>query len=291
MRLSVIIPNYNGEKLLAVLLPQVLRALASAPYAWEIIVSDDVSTDGSCALVEREFPQVKLACGEANVGFGGNCNRGAEQARGECLAFVNSDVEIDTDVFTPLLECLSPSLFAVMPLVFAEGLGRVENVQELWISRGLPWLRPVPGIPLENPASTAAHLEAPSQVQLCGAFFVCHARLFRELGGFSPEFGRAYWEDVDLGVRARKLGYETMVCPAATVLHRHSITMDEVLGDRGKRRNMLRNQAVFLRRNLDALRPVPLFRLYLLLRIPQRLLSGDFAAAGEYCRVLVRFRA
>ena len=292
MRLSVIIPNYTGEKLLAALLPQVLRVLASAPYAWEVIVADDASTDGSRELLVREFPQVKLAAGERNLGFGGNCNRGAALAQGEYLAFVNTDIELSTDAFTLLLECLTPRLFAAMPLVYAEGLGRVENVQELWISRGLPWLRPLPGVPLDSATGTAAALSgALRQVPLCGAFFICHARLFRELGGFSPEFGRAYWEDVDLGVRARGLGYETVVCPGATVVHRHSVTMDSALGSRGKRRNMLRNQAVFLRRNLDALRPVPLYRLYLLLRIPQRLLSGDFGAAVEYCRVLVRLRA
>jgi len=291
MRLSVIIPNYNGERLLAALLPQVLGVLEAAPYGWEVVVADDASSDGSRALVERGFPQVKLVAGDANLGFGGNCNRGAEAAQGQCLAFINTDIELDADVFTPLLDCLSPSLFAVMPLIYAAGLGRVENLQELWISRGLPWLRPLPGVPLESAAAAAVHLRAPRAVPLCGAFFVCHAALFSELGGFSSEFGRAYWEDVDLGLRARAHGYETVVCPGAAVVHRHSVTMDEVLGDRGKRRRMLRNQAVFLRRNLAWLRPVPLWRLYLLMRVPQRLLSGDFGAAAEYCRLLVRSRA
>jgi len=78
MRLSVIIPNYNGERLLAALLPQVLGVLEAAPYGWEVVVADDASSDGSRALVERGFPQVKLVAGDANLGFGGNCNRGAE---------------------------------------------------------------------------------------------------------------------------------------------------------------------------------------------------------------------
>jgi len=285
MRLSVIVPNFNGERLLPSLLENLQQNLSPVQYEWEIIVADDASTDGSCALIAERFPQVKLVAGERNLGYGGNCNRGAAAASGEYLAFVNSDISLNCDVFAPLMARLEGShgVFALMPLVFAEALGRVENLQEMWISRGLSWLRPVSDVIVEDWQEVADTLgDKLKTAPLCGAFFVCRREHFNELGGFDLAFGRAYWEDVDLGYRARRMGLATVICADAVVKHAHSQTLNRVLGDRGKRRSLLRNQALFLKRNLDLLRPVPWYRLYLLLRIPQRMLSGDWGTIPLY---------
>ena len=103
MRLSVIVPNFNGEGLLPSLLECLQESLSPVQYEWEIIVADDASTDDSCALIAERFPQVKLVAGERNLGYGGNCNRGAAAASGEYLAFVNSDISLNCDVFAPLM--------------------------------------------------------------------------------------------------------------------------------------------------------------------------------------------
>lgn len=290
MRLSVVIPNYNGERLLPRLLPQALACLSSAPYESEVIVADDASTDSSVAMLRRDFPSVRVVEGKANAGFGGNCNRGAAAAQGDYIVFANSDIVLEGDPFTPLLETLdaAPDAFAAMPLVYAAPLKRVENVQEIWLSRGLPWLRAIPGMPVEDlPALQVALAGKPIEAALCGAFFACRREEFNKLGGFSPAFGRAYWEDVDLGCRAKALGMKTVVITSALVRHEHSQTMDAVLGDIGKRRRMLRNQAVFLRRNLASLKPIPNYRLYLLLRIPQRIISGDWCAIAPYLALIL----
>jgi len=288
MRLSVIIPNYNGEQLLPPLLDAVVGALAAARYSWETVVSDDASTDGSCSLISAQYPQVKLVRAIRNVGFGENCNLGASVASGEFLAFVNNDIRFGCDVFSPLIEQLSvrPGVFAVMPLIYALPLRRVENLQELWLSKGLPWLRPVSGMPVGDVALATEALQGkPLSVPLCGAFFCCRRKHFGELGGFASVFGRAYWEDVDLGCRARRLGLDTVVVPGITVEHLHSQTMDEALGVEGKRARLLRNQALFLARNLDLLKPVPGYRLHLLLRVFQRLAGRDWRLAPLYLRL------
>ena len=294
MRLSVIIPNYNGERLLPRLLPQILACLSTAPHTSEVIVADDASTDSSIVMLQREFPLVRIVTGAANVGFGSNCNRGASAAKGEYIAFVNSDIVLEGDPFAPLLAALeaTPDAFAAMPLVYAAPLKRVENVQEIWISRGLPWLRAIPGMPVEDLSALQSVLAGTAnETALCGAFFVCRRDVFTKLGGFSPAFGRAYWEDVDLGCRAKALGMKTIIVPSVLVRHEHSQTMDAVLGDVGKRRRMLCNQAVFLRRNLASLKPVPNYRLYLLLRIPQRIISGDGCAIAPYLSLIFGKRA
>ncbi len=170
--------------------------------------------------------------------------------------------------------------------------GAWKTSQEISISRGLPWLRAIPGIPVEDLTSLQTALAGKVvEAALCGAFFACKRSVFNKLGGFSPAFGRAYWEDVDLGCRAKALGMKTIVVPSVLVRHEHSQTMDAVFGDVGKRRRMLRNQAVFLRRNLALLKPVTNYRLYLLLRIPQRIFSGDWCTIAPYLSLIFGKRA
>lgn len=291
MDLSVVIPNFNGEELLPGLLGCLRRALQDLPGC-EVVVADDASTDGSLSLLRREYPWVSVVAGNSNLGFGGNCNRGAEASQGRFLAFVNSDIRFDRDPFTPLLVLLrsKPDLFAVMPLVFAKSLGRVENLNTIWKSRGLVWLRPREELPVADVRKLQSALKGQDTVPapLCGAFFVCRRRMFAELGGFAPEFAPAYWEDLDLGLRAEAEGYEVAVAPHVLVEHLHSRTMDRALGDRRKRSLLLRNQALLLERHLHRLAPLPWYRWYLAWRLPQRIFAGELATAAGYLRLILR---
>lgn len=289
MDLSIVIPSFNGERLLPELLSDIGRALGSG-LSWEVIVADDASTDSSVPLIRGGYPWVKLIEGKENLGFGGNCNRGGEASRGEFLAFVNTDIRFDSDPFLPLIEALASdaSLFALMPLIFAEGLNRIENLNRIWKRRGLVWLRPRLDLPLSHVPEVQSALERQAVVPapLCGAFFVCRRGLFDELGGFAREFGPAYWEDVDLGLRAEAGQYGVAVVPRILVRHLHSRTMDTALGDRRKRSLLLRNQALLIERHLDRLAPLPWYRWYLALRLPQRILAGELATAASYWRLI-----
>lgn len=87
MRVSVIIPTYNRAGLLRDTLASVL-AQTAAPY--EILVIDDGSTDGTLALLARQFLQVSVYS-IAHAGQGAARNFGIEHARGDALAFLDSD--------------------------------------------------------------------------------------------------------------------------------------------------------------------------------------------------------
>jgi glycosyltransferase involved in cell wall biosynthesis len=83
---SIIIPVYNAEPFLRETLDSVF-ALDYEPF--EVIVVDDGSTDGS-AEVARSYPGVRFF-EQANSGASGARNTGASHARGEFLAYVDSD--------------------------------------------------------------------------------------------------------------------------------------------------------------------------------------------------------
>lgn len=89
MQVSIIIVNYNTKKLLRDCLESIFRN--TKDIAFEVIVSDNSSTDGSVEMIKSEFSQVILIENKENLGFGAANNRGLEIAKGEFIFYLNSD--------------------------------------------------------------------------------------------------------------------------------------------------------------------------------------------------------
>ncbi len=94
-RLSIILPAYNREALVARAIDSVL---AQTFRDFELIVVDDASTDGTRAVLERyrDTPRVHLILSDENLGGAGARNLGIEAATGELVSFQDSD-----DVWLP----------------------------------------------------------------------------------------------------------------------------------------------------------------------------------------------
>jgi N-acetylglucosaminyl-diphospho-decaprenol L-rhamnosyltransferase len=293
-RLSVVIPTYNAVGQVEPLLRQLLELDAAQ---LRVIVADDASPDGTAAQLAARFPQVTVVAGEENVGFGPNVNRGVELVESSYLAILNSDVELVGNPFTALIARLEqePRVFAVMPLIYNTAYGQVENLTQLRCRYGLPWHEQLPPTPhftrlvaggLEpwlSPLSSPAGLPTTIRAVLCGAAFVCRTADFRVLEGFDPRYEPCYWEDVDLGYRAARLGRTCETVSRALVMHRHSESIDRAHGER-KLGYMLQNQLRFTQQHRDALRAEGLRRerLCWLLRAARAAGSGQHELAAAY---------
>lgn len=89
MNVSIIIVSYNTKKLLQECLESILTNTKDLQY--EIIVSDNGSTDGSVEMVKAIFPCVILIENNENLGFGAANNRGLLIAKGKYIFYLNSD--------------------------------------------------------------------------------------------------------------------------------------------------------------------------------------------------------
>jgi len=86
---SVIIVNYNTKELTYNCLKSVFEMTKNIRF--EVIVSDNGSTDGSIEMIKKDFPSVILIENNSNLGFGSANNRGLDVAKGKYIFYLNSD--------------------------------------------------------------------------------------------------------------------------------------------------------------------------------------------------------
>jgi len=101
--LSIVIVNYNVRDLLRDCLRSLLESRCS--YAFEVIVVDNCSLDGSAEMVETEFPQVQLIVSPSNDGFAAANNRGITAAQpSRYLMLLNPDTVVPLDGLQKLVD-------------------------------------------------------------------------------------------------------------------------------------------------------------------------------------------
>jgi GT2 family glycosyltransferase len=223
---TVVVVNFDGWHHLR----PCLSALAQTRgVVFETVVIDNGSRDGSVAKVRAEFPDVQVIPLERNVGFGAANHIGARAARGEYLALLNNDTEVEPDWLVHLLEPLEtePHIAATSSrLVFLREPDVVNSNGGAMSRLGLGYDRDY-----RLPLGDLPPGEEPVDV----LFPVAAAMLMRtrefEAVGFDPEMFM-YHEDVDLGWRLWLAGRRVVVCPRSVVKHLGSATTRRTHGHR-----------------------------------------------------------
>lgn len=225
-RVSVLVANWNGMGVL----PACLRSLyaLTRDVTMEVIVVDDHSTDASPAMVQRDFPQVRLVVSPQNLGFVGANNLGVRHANGEYILLLNSDTELMHDAISVLVAFMDahPEAGICGPaLTGTDGAPQVSYgwppsfLQAVVDALFLNDLFPGAGLPSRGIAPDPAVTE-PFPVRYCsGAALMIRASLVSAYGLFDPRF-RAYCEEVDLCRRIQDhTGMRPYFIPSAHIRH------------------------------------------------------------------------
>lgn len=227
--LSIVIVSYNTK----VLLRECLRSLrfSNIGVDHEIIVTDNASTDGSCAMIERDFPECVLIRNACNRMFSGANNQAIARAVGRYLLFLNSDTIIPPGQIEQLMSFLEshPAAGAVGPREYDfENNLRSEG----FASPGI-WERFCECFRLSRwplPSALKRRL-CPSGIRgvdcgltrpvgwVSGACMLVRRDAFEAVGGFNEEIG-FYGEEVEWCWRAARKGYGIWVLPQAHILHK-----------------------------------------------------------------------
>ena len=214
---SVIIVNYNARFFLKNCLESV-HAAAEGTDA-EIIVVDNHSSDGSCRMLEEDYPGVHRICNSENLGFSMANNQGASQARGEYLLILNPDTILAEDTLKNLL-----AWFGRHPEAGAAGVSFIDGKGGFLpeCKRNFPTVRVALMKLLGHSdgyyaSALGSGENAPVEV-LTGAFMFLRRSLFEQMGGFDEEFFM-YGEDIDLSYRILQAGYRNYYLGQNTVIH------------------------------------------------------------------------
>ncbi len=224
--LSIIIVSYNTRELTL----ECLRSLDAQTdrSLYELLVVDNLSSDGSADAIAAEFPWAKLIRSEKNLGFAGGNNLAAREAAGEYLLLLNPDTLVLDRAVEKLLafarrtpdagiwggrtvfkdgrlnpaSCWSrPSAWSLFCI--ATGLAKIFRTTDLFNPEAFGgWDR-----------STERQVDIVS-----GCFLLLKRATWEELKGFDPAFFM-YGEEADMCLRAHRLGARPRVTPDATIVH------------------------------------------------------------------------
>jgi peptidoglycan/xylan/chitin deacetylase (PgdA/CDA1 family) len=195
MKISIVIPTYNGRNVLARTFPAVLQQEV-APGDYEVVVVVDGSTDGTAEFVRKLDPACALHVVEQpNRGPGAARNAGIKAARGELVLLLDDDMRCDPDLAR---RHIAAHQRARSSLVF----GPVRVAPESRPGLATDWMR-------ENLERYFAEIRAlgPHSPFRLWVHSNCSARrdVLLASGGYDESFRWAH-EDADLAIRLWQSG-------------------------------------------------------------------------------------
>jgi N-acetylglucosaminyl-diphospho-decaprenol L-rhamnosyltransferase len=226
---SGILVNYNAGTDLRAALQSMSTELSGS--AWEAVVVDNASTDGSGDIAAEFAPHVRLLRNERNIGFAQAVNQGIAATSAPLVLIMNPDCRLAAGAVADLSDELSRSerYALVGPRILnpdgspqGNARGDPDMLTGLFgrttvLRRALPWL-----------SVSQRNVVADSQLQgtasltvdwLSGACMLARREALEAVHGFDERYF-LYWEDADLCRRLRARGYLVRYVPRAVAVHR-----------------------------------------------------------------------
>jgi GT2 family glycosyltransferase len=282
--ISVIIPNFNGRNLLAEILPSLVDALQDTKLPFEIIVSDDCSTDESVSYLQVNYPQVKILISEKNRGFAITINRGVFAAKYSHLLLLNSDVKLNPGYFQGLLRYFNrEDTFGVMSRIIGWDDDIIQDGGKYPYFHGVKIKTSGNYVPIKDEPEPWLYT-----MYLSGANAFVSREKILELQGFDELFVPFYVEDYELSLRAWRMGWKCYYDHAAVCRHKVSVSIRST--------NKRREIAIVYNRNKMYLHAIHLSQgkrfLWFLQLIPEslmRLLTLQMTWFGSLYRFLKNY--
>lgn len=211
MAVSVIIPNYNGEKYIKNCLISLFNQSLKPD---EIIIVDNNSSDKSVEIIEKFKEKVTLVKLDTNKGFSVAVNEGIKRAKSEFVALLNNDTELDKEWLKQLYLAINKDekIFSCCSKMLRyDNRNIIDDVGDEYNILG--WATKT-----GDGKDSSDYVEDRYVFSSCAGAAIYRREIFDEIGLFDEKFF-AYFEDVDISYRANIYGYKNLFASKAIVYH------------------------------------------------------------------------
>jgi GT2 family glycosyltransferase len=287
-RVSIVLVCWNNcaylEACLASLFADPLR------HPFEVVVTDNCSTDGSRAMLREKYPEVQVIYNDCNVGLGQASNQGIAATRGEYVLLLNNDTLVNAHSLDALADFLdsTPEAAAVAGKLlnpdgsFQFAFGQFPTLLEEVLVATRLGARLRPGYPNH----LIAH-EVRSVDWLCSACMLLRRQALNQVGVLDTEYF-IYGDEVDLQYRLKRAGWQIYFYPFATTVHFGGRSLDRW----GRRRLVYRGRLLFFRKQYGVWRTALLRALLLVLSLTKASVwIGAWFSAGRRERARKELRS
>ena len=211
MKVTIIIPNYNGKHFME----PCLQSLSEQTCRdFKVLVVDNASSDGSLEYMSEHYPDIEVISLKKNYGFSKAVNVGIEHSTTPYVILLNNDTTVDTHYVEEMIKAIekSPHIFSVsskMIQMYHPEL--LDDAGDMYSVLGWAFQRGV-GRPEKLYKKSCRVFTA------CAGAAIYRREVFETIGYFD-EMHFAYLEDIDVGYRAKLYGYDNVFCPEAVVYH------------------------------------------------------------------------
>lgn len=235
-RLTIIVVNWNAGHYLRDCIASISIVKQEGFTISDVIVVDNGSIDGSLDGLDQLGTPVHVIKNTENFGFAAACNQGAAVATGNYFLFLNPDTRLFCESLAKPMAFMRNARHSRVGIC---GIRLVdEEANAVTSAARFPTLRVMAGRTLGLtklfPGVFPAHfipsddLRKNSEVdQVIGAFFLIRKNVFDQCAGFDERFF-VYFEEVDLSLRAKHLGYSSYYLPDVTAFHKGGGCSDRV---------------------------------------------------------------
>lgn len=214
---SLIIPNWNGAHLLSACLQSINEQTFRD---FEVIVVDNGSLDNSLEVIKKVLPKTKVIALPENVGFSPAVNKGIKAAQGKYIVLINNDAKLDKNCLNFLIQ--AADLHEEVGFVAAKMLNFFDKTVIDSAGDYIDAVGHANNIGFGEKDGPKFSKEG-SLFLATGGGSLFKKEVFEKVGLLDEDYF-AYFEDVDLCLRAQLQGYKGWFEPKAVIFHIHKAT-------------------------------------------------------------------
>lgn len=285
--IDIVIVNWNTGEQLRECLQSIATADKTGIVLEQVFVVDNASSDESMRGLEQIDIPLTTIGNQENLGFARACNQGARAGNADYILFLNPDTQLFEASLRGPVDFMQQDKNQQIGICGIRLIG--DDGEPTIAAARFPSLRvmvgKMSGLARVAPALFPPHMMDATELttsqpvdQIIGAYFLIRRSVYEQCEGFDERFF-VYFEEVDLALRAKQLGFNSYYLANVLAYHKGGGATDSVRAHRLF--YSMRSRIQYAQKHFSTLETVILFLLTFLLEFPARLLRAVLRGSAQ----------